>query len=65
LSKAPTNFKQTDLTRALRGALAAGLVPIAIDVDSKAGKFFIQLKNGPGDGCHDKAETAAEAITGG
>ena len=65
MSKAPANFRQTDMTRALRAVRTAGFVPIAIDYDSKTGNFLIKLRNDPEHECDgDKVEAAAADTSG-
>jgi hypothetical protein len=44
MARAPGTFKQCDITRAVKGAIAAGLDIARIEID-QTGKIVIQLAN--------------------
>ena len=54
MSRGPLPFRQTDVARAVRGAVAAGLTVQRVEVD-KAGKIVVIV------GEPDKAATASES----
>ncbi len=45
MARAPSTFKQGDVTRAVKGAIAAGLDIARVEIDP-TGKIVIQLGNG-------------------
>jgi hypothetical protein len=45
MARAPSTFKQCDVTRAVKGAIAAGLDIARVEID-RTGKIVIQLANG-------------------
>jgi hypothetical protein len=45
MARAPSAFKQGDVTRAVKGAIAAGLDITRVEID-RTGKIVIQLGNG-------------------
>jgi len=47
MARAPSTFRQQDVTRAIRAAIAAGVDIARIEVD-KAGKIVIVTRNGNG-----------------
>ena len=44
MARAPSTFKQADVTRAVKGAIAAGLEIVRVEID-RAGKIVVQLAN--------------------
>ena len=44
MARAPVTFKQSDVTRAVKGAIAAGLDLARVEID-QTGKIVIQLAN--------------------
>lgn len=63
MSKAPANFRQNDITRAMRAARAAGFKIASVDVDSKTGDFVLRIKDDPEIEC-DGPKTAATIASG-
>lgn len=45
----PATTKQVDVTRAVKGAVAAGLVVVRIEVDQRTGKIIIFSERADGD----------------
>ena len=43
MSKGPQTFRRTDLTRAIKGALAAGVEVMRAEIDSATGKIVLVL----------------------
>lgn len=65
MSKATTNFRQTDMTRALRAARNAGLKIASVHVDSKTGDFELRTKDDPEIECDGAKADAVTAAAGG
>ena len=42
MAKRPTSFRQADVTRAIKGAVAAGLTPSRAEIDAQ-GKIVLDL----------------------
>lgn len=57
------NFRETDMTRALRAAKKAGHVTERVLVDSKTGDFRLEFRDDVAEKCHDKA-AAIDAAPG-
>ena len=55
MSRRPCIFRQTDLTRALKGALAAGVEIERFEID-KAGKIVVIAEKSPESPCHREDE---------
>ena len=53
MSKSQVNFRQTDMTRALRAAKLAGCVVGAVRVDAKTGDFKLEFLNDMRDATND------------
>jgi len=45
MARGPSTFKQGDVTKAVKGAVAAGLDVVRVEIDP-TGKIVIQLANG-------------------
>ena len=48
MSRGPHTFKQTDLTRALKGARAAGIDVARVVID-RDGRIVVEMANGSGE----------------
>jgi hypothetical protein len=48
MSRAPSNFRQQDVTRAINAAKAAGLEIVRVEVDAKTAKIALVVKNSDG-----------------
>ena len=45
MSRAPSTFRQNDVTRAVKGAVAAGVKIVRVEID-RAGKIIMVAENG-------------------
>ena len=48
MSRAPSTFRQADVTKALKAAVAAGLRVTGFKLDVNTGKIEVETKNPPG-----------------
>jgi hypothetical protein len=48
MARGPLNFRQRDLTRALKGVTEAGRIPARVEIiDTKGGKIVLYLNGSP------------------
>jgi hypothetical protein len=63
LSRRPCIFRQTDLTRALKGALAAGMEIARVEIDKDGRIVVVTRKEHGGPGGDGKGENEWDSVT--
>ena len=53
MSRAPSTFRQNDVTRAVKGAVAAGVKIVRVEID-RAGKIIMVAENGDRQSVEDR-----------